>query len=146
MGSTSPSSRYAVVTGGASGIGLSLVKHLLSKPGLKVIVADINTETWKAAESSIDSDRTLFIQTDVASWESQAAMFKKAFEWSQGRIDFFAANAGIADKDSFYAPFDLEAEPRKPNLITVEIDETGVYYGLQLYLYYTRKDESSTRG
>jgi 15-hydroxyprostaglandin dehydrogenase (NAD) len=142
---SSPTSKHAIVTGGASGIGLSLVKHLLKKPEWKIIVADIRPEAWKAVQSSLDSERTIFVQTDVTSWESQVALFKKAEEWSQGRIDFFAANAGIADKDSFYAPTDLEKEPQKPNMICVDVCETAVFYGLQLMIYYTRKTNQALK-
>ena len=139
MGSKSPQVKHAIITGGASGIGLSLVKHLLDKPEWRVVVADVRPEAWEAAKSSVSTDRAIFVQTDVTSWDSQAAMFKKAYEWSEGQIDFLAANAGITDKDSFYMPMDLEKEPQQPNLICVDVCETGVFYGLQLYLYYTRK-------
>ena len=139
------STKHAIVTGGASGIGLSLVKHLLEKPEWRVAIADVRPEAWEAVKSSLDSKRTLFVQTDVISWESQAEMFKKAFEWSEGRLDFLAANAGISDKDSFYTPMDLENEPTKPNLICVDVCETAVYYGLQLFTYYARKTNAALK-
>ncbi len=146
MGSTStPPFKYAIITGGASGIGLSLVKHLLEKAEWRVVVADIRAEAWEAIESSFDLQRAIFVQTDVTSWDSQLELFKKAYEWSDGRIDFFAANAGIADKDSFYQPGDLDQDPPKPNLVCVDVCETAVFYGLQLYIHYTRKTNATRR-
>jgi 15-hydroxyprostaglandin dehydrogenase (NAD) len=131
--------KHALITGGASGMGLSLAKHLLQKPEWKVVIADIRPEQWDKVKSDLDADRTHFIQADVSNWDSQAALFKEAFAWSGGRIDFFAANAGIADKDSVLAPMDLDNEPKKPNLICVDVCEIAVFYGLQLFVYYTRK-------
>lgn len=146
MGSfSSPQSKHAIVTGGASGIGLNLVKHLLEKPDWRVVVADIRAEAWEGVKSSVDNERVVFVQTDVTSWESQLALFKRAYEWSDERIDFFAANAGIADKDSLYQPADLEQDPPKPNLICVDVCETAVFYGLQLYIHYTRKTNAALK-
>ena len=137
--------KHAIVTGGASGIGLSLVKHLLEKPEWRVVVADVRAEAWNAVKSSIDPERVIFVQTDVASWDSQLALFKKAYEWSEERIEFFAANAGIADKDSFYQAPDLDQDPQKPNLVCVDVCETAIFYGLQLYLHYTRKTNAALK-
>jgi 15-hydroxyprostaglandin dehydrogenase (NAD) len=88
----------------------------------------------------------MFQRTDFSSWEDNALLFKKAFDWSssenadgQGRIDFFAANAGTDDKESVFAQFDLNAEPTKPNMTTIEVDLLSVLYGLKLFIYYARK-------
>ena len=126
-------------------LGLSLVKHLLEKSEWRVVVADVRADSWNAVKSSIDPERAIFVQTDVASWDSQLALFKKAYEWSEGRIDFFAANAGIADKDSFYQAADLDQDPQKPNLVCVDVCGTAIFYGLQLYLHYTRKTNAALK-
>ncbi|KIX07894.1 uncharacterized protein Z518_02548 [Rhinocladiella mackenziei CBS 650.93] len=70
--------RTAVVTGGCSGIGLGLVRHVLSKPNWRVVIADIRPEAYSAISPSLDSARHIFIHADVASWESQVALFKQA--------------------------------------------------------------------
>jgi 15-hydroxyprostaglandin dehydrogenase (NAD) len=86
----------------------------------------------------------LFIRTNVASWDEQAALFKQAYDWSGGRIDFFAANAGLAERDhitmGFFAQgWNLEGEPPKPDLLALEVNETAVFYGLRLFVHYARK-------
>ncbi|KAE9986282.1 hypothetical protein EG327_004406 [Venturia inaequalis] len=145
MSSSSPDTKTALVTGACSGIGLALVRHLLAKKDAKwnVILADINEKAYQAISRDLDSSRTIFIPTDVSSWDSHAAAFKKSVEWSpNNRIDFFAANAGIADQEIMIGPgsnYNLDAEPQKPNLSCLDVDLYGVLYGLKLFIHYTRK-------
>lgn len=148
---SSPSStKTALVTGGCSGIGLALVQHLLAKKDTKwnVIIADTNEKAYQAIYKDLDTSRTVFIPTDVSSWDSHAALFKKAFEWAPNqRVDFFAANAGIVDKEVMIGPvsdYDLDAEPQKPNLSCLNVDLYGVLYGLKLFIYYTRKAKQAS--
>jgi 15-hydroxyprostaglandin dehydrogenase (NAD) len=143
---TSPGMKTAIITGGCSGIGLALVKHLLAKKDQKwrIVIADIRQEAYEAISSSLDPERCLFVHTDVAKWDDNANLFKKAYEWetkdaSNNRIDFFAANAGIADKEMVGQEFDLDAEPQKPNVICLEVCITSVIFGLKLFIHYTRK-------
>jgi 15-hydroxyprostaglandin dehydrogenase (NAD) len=142
------STKTALVTGGCSGIGLALVHHLLAKTDAKwnVIIADINEKGYQNISKDLDSSRTTFIQTDVSSWDAHAALFKKAFEWAPNkRIDFFAANAGIADREIIVGGnYDLDVEPQKPNLSCLDVDIYGVLYGLKLFIYYTRKAKKAS--
>jgi 15-hydroxyprostaglandin dehydrogenase (NAD) len=146
--SSSTSAKTALITGGCSGIGLALVNHLLAKTETKwnVIIADINEKVYPSISQDFDSSRTTFIHCDVSSWDSHAALFKKAFEWAPNkRIDFFAANAGIADKERIIGgEYDLDIEPQKPNLQCLDVDIYGVLYGLKLFVYYTRKAKKSS--
>jgi 15-hydroxyprostaglandin dehydrogenase (NAD) len=132
-------------------MGLALTHHLLSSETIqwRVVLADINDQSYEKISSTLDQSRTIFQRTDVSSWEDSASLFKRAFEWSsddgtdgKGKIDFFAANAGIDDKESVYAPFDLEAEPAKPNVKTLEVDLLAVFFGLKLFIHYARKTRS----
>lgn len=140
--------RTAIITGACSGMGLALTHHLLSNPTVRwrVVLADVNEDSYHNVSSTIDPVRTMFHRTDVSSWEDNSVLFKRAFAWSaaedaeqKGRIDFFAANAGISDKESIFAPFDLEVEPSKPDVTTTEVDLLSVLYGLKLFVYYARK-------
>lgn len=68
------SSLAAVVTGGASGLGLAAVKAL-REAGVKVAIFDLNEETGEQAAAETGST---FCQVDVLSDESVDAAFAKA--------------------------------------------------------------------
>jgi 15-hydroxyprostaglandin dehydrogenase (NAD) len=131
--------KVAIVTGAAAGIGLALTKHLFGR-GYRVVLADIDDAKGLKAQQEIGAD-ALFVHCDVSDWDSNAALFKKAFEWG-GRIDFFAANAGVEERESTYSLSKPGEEPNKPNLSTIEVDLNSVIYGLRLLRYYVR--ESAT--
>jgi 15-hydroxyprostaglandin dehydrogenase (NAD) len=138
--------KTAIVTGGCSGIGLALVHHLLGKQDQKwrVVIADIRQDAYEAISSTLDKERTLFVHTDVANWDDNANLFKKAYEWetkgtSNKRIDFFAANAGIADREIVGEQYDLDADPQKPNTVCMDVCITSVIFGLKLFIHYARK-------
>lgn len=67
-------SQAAVVTGGASGLGLATVKALRTQ-GVKVAIFDLNEETGEQAAAETGA---VFCQTDVLSDESVDAAFAKA--------------------------------------------------------------------
>lgn len=131
--------KHGIISGGCSGIGLHLARHLLSKPDWRLVIADINAAAWAALDPPLDPERTLFVETDVSKWDSQAALLKQAYAWSNSQIDAYFANAGIGDRDSFFMPWDLESEPTKPDLSCVEVCETANYYALKLFMHYSRK-------
>lgn len=124
----------AIVTGGASGIGLGLVRSLVAR-GWQVTIADLNETVGLQLVEELGPN-TMFHKTNVAVWEDQVALFKATKE-KFGRIDYVAANAGIDDKMSLYTPV-TEGEPQKPNLITVEVDLHGPIYSLYLSAHYFR--------
>ncbi|MBW2942534.1 SDR family oxidoreductase [Zhongshania aquimaris] len=83
----------AVVTGGASGLGLGTVKALRAK-GVKVAIFDMNDETGKLAAEETGS---VFCQCDVLSDDSVDAAFAKAREANgQERILVCCAGGGNA--------------------------------------------------
>lgn len=137
----------AIVTGGASGIGLALVKHLLSN-GWKVTIADMNATAGTKIASELGSS-AYFHETDVSSWDSQASLFRTTFEKFKS-IDFVAANAGIDDRQSLYEDvYEMVGDtqvPVKPNLKTLEVDLNGPIYGLWLAIFYFRRNPGGKKG
>ena len=105
------------------------------------MMADLNPPK----DGSIDSQHektAAFQKTDVSSWEQQAALFKRAFDWGGNRLDFLAANAGIDDKQSLYErAMDSDAEPQELNLKCLRVDLDAVFQGVWLFKHYARKNE-----
>ncbi|WP_436494402.1 3-oxoacyl-ACP reductase [Actinokineospora sp. HUAS TT18] len=86
--------RVAVVTGGASGIGLASVRRLAAE-GAHVVVADVDPDTGKAAADEVDG---LFVRADVTRQDDVKAMFQAAVD-TYGGLDIAFNNAGISPPD-----------------------------------------------
>lgn len=139
----------AIVTGAGSGIGLAVATHLHGK-GFRVVVAELNPSTGSQAASKLGQDAT-FIQVDVASYSSQARLFKQAYEWGGNRLDFFHANAGIDDRQMLYDGEDKEEVDDdglvKPlNTKSMQVNLEAVIQGLWLFKYYVRRSKESGGG
>ena len=128
-------SKIALITGGSSGIGLALAKHLIAKDW-NVVLADLQPPE---ASVELPESRTLYIKTDVSCFEDQARMFETAFKWRK-RLDFAALNAGIDDRDDIFASIDSSKPPQKPNMSTFQVDLYGVYYGIKLFAHYAAQN------
>jgi NAD(P)-dependent dehydrogenase (short-subunit alcohol dehydrogenase family) len=86
--------RVAVVTGGGSGIGLASVRRLASE-GARVVVADVDVESGKAASDEVGG---LFVQVDVTDEEQVSALYRTAVD-TYGSLDIAFNNAGISPPD-----------------------------------------------
>lgn len=140
------SSPVAIVTGAASGIGLAVTKHLLSR-GFRVAMADVNSNEGQRLATELGS-QTIFVQADVSSYEAQAKLFATAFSWGGERLDFFAANAGIDDRQSLYQTdeeLDSNGIPKPLNLKCLQVDLEAVIQGIWLFKHFARKNKT-TRG
>jgi len=83
--------RVAVVTGGASGIGLASVRRLATE-GARVVVADVDPDAGRAAAAEVDG---LFVRTDVTSEDDVRALFQTTVD-TYGSLDVAFNNAGIS--------------------------------------------------
>jgi 15-hydroxyprostaglandin dehydrogenase (NAD) len=139
----------AIVTGGASGIGETVIKHLHGK-GFRVVIADLSSKAGELLAEDLGSD-AIFIHTDVSDYKSQARLFKQAFEWGGNRIDLFHANAGIDDRHSLYAgedkqELDEEGLLRPLGLTTMQVNLDAVIQGLWLFRDYVRQSKKAGGG
>lgn len=88
--------KTAFVTGGASGIGLALGRAF-ARSGMKVMLADIETEALQAAVTSLQeiSPDVSGIVCDVADAKSVERAAQAAFD-AFGRVHVVCNNAGVA--------------------------------------------------
>jgi 2-keto-3-deoxy-L-fuconate dehydrogenase len=101
--------KRAVVTGGASGIGLAIADQF-AQAGAEVIIFDLNAESAEQAAAEIASKtsaRTSAVACDVSDGASVDAAFARI---ADGRIDILVNSAGIAQVgtllDTFTDDFD----------------------------------------
>ena len=89
--------KVAVITGGASGMGLASAMRFLAE-GAQVVIADYNSVTGEAALKDAASagfgESVSFIRTDVACEEDVIAMLEHAVG-RFGRLDIVFNNAGV---------------------------------------------------
>ena len=84
------SSRVAIVTGAASGIGLAVARALASE-GHSVVAADMDAEAGRAAADEIGA---LFVKADLAGREECRRLADSALE-EHGSVDILINNAGF---------------------------------------------------
>ncbi|KAI0011565.1 15-hydroxyprostaglandin dehydrogenase [Xylariaceae sp. FL0662B] len=124
-------SKAAIITGGASGLGLGVAETLLRK-GWRVHIFDLNEPS---------GSRAIFHKVDVASWESLSSAFDAVFE-AEPRLDFVFANAGIMEKGNFYERHNMTLLPPEPQDLCFDINLKGVVNTSYLAQHYFRANSA----
>lgn len=83
--------KVAIVTGGASGIGLATVERFIAE-GAQVTIADIQDEAGQSEAARL-GDAALYVRTDVTDEASIAALVDATVE-RFGKLDIIYNNAG----------------------------------------------------
>ncbi|ONI78391.1 3-oxoacyl-ACP reductase [Kribbella sp. ALI-6-A] len=110
--------RVAVVTGGASGIGLASVRRLAAE-GARVVIGDLDPDAGKRAADEVGG---LFVPTDVTDALAVDNLFQQAFD-TYGSVDIAFNNAGISPpEDASILDTGLEAWRK-----VQEVNLTSVY-------------------
>lgn len=88
--------RVALVTGGASGLGLATVRRFLAS-GCAVVIADLDEDAARSAADELDTtgERALGLHADVTDAASADAMIAATVD-RFGRLDVLVNNAGYA--------------------------------------------------
>ena len=97
--------KVAVVTGAASGIGLSLAERF-ARSGLNVVLADVDVDGLAAAAEQVGAAGvdTLTVKTDVTDEASVQALAAAAME-RFGAVHIVCNNAGVASTaDAWFGP------------------------------------------
>jgi NAD(P)-dependent dehydrogenase (short-subunit alcohol dehydrogenase family) len=110
-----------LVTGGASGLGESTVRHLVAL-GARCGILDMNEQAGKALEQELTSSSVRFIRTDVSDEVSVKAAIARTLD-AFGTLNGAVQCAGIAtarkivQKDGSAHPLDAFSTTIKVNLI-----------------------------
>jgi NAD(P)-dependent dehydrogenase (short-subunit alcohol dehydrogenase family) len=118
----------AVVTGGASGLGLATVRRLLDSGAAGVVIADLPSSAGEAVANEL-GDRARFVVADVRSAERMTAVFDTAEEFGPLRVVVHCAGRGgavrLVNKDGTPGSLDTYAD-------VVEINLVGTFNVLRL--------------
>ncbi|XP_066146345.1 15-hydroxyprostaglandin dehydrogenase [NAD(+)]-like [Euwallacea fornicatus] len=119
--------KAALVTGGASGLGLTYAKNLLQRGAKGVTLADVSPDLGKEAvrllENEFGKNKATFIKTDVSNYHQFEEAFKRTIA-EFNNIDILINNAGILN-DSVW---EREIE------INVNGTINGMLLGLESYI------------
>ncbi|KAF4303596.1 hypothetical protein GTA08_BOTSDO09533 [Botryosphaeria dothidea] len=134
--------RNALITGGASGLGLAIGTAYAEK-GAYVTLVDINETDGKkhAADLQAKGLKVQFVKTDVRSWEEQVAAFKTAINFHPHKtLDIVVGGAGTFS-EMFLLPDEpsitsLDDHPPKPATDAWEVNAIGLAFTAKLAQLY----------
>jgi NAD(P)-dependent dehydrogenase (short-subunit alcohol dehydrogenase family) len=119
--------KTAVITGGASGIGLATATQL-AKSGVNLVLGDIEDDTLAAAVTGLQDGgaRVLGVRTDVTS-EADILALRDAALSEFGSVHVVFNNAGVASGATIGTPTDVWKW-------VIDVDLYGVIYGINAFL------------
>ncbi|XP_050310696.1 15-hydroxyprostaglandin dehydrogenase [NAD(+)]-like [Anthonomus grandis grandis] len=128
--------KVALITGGASGLGLQYALNLLEKGAKGVTLADVNVDVGrksvKGIEEKFGKNRAIFVEVDVTNYAAFEEAFKQTIS-SFGNVDILINNAGILN----------DAQWQRE----VDINVNGLIHGMLLGLEnYIPKHKSGSEG
>ena len=116
--------QVALITGGASGLGLALARQLLAA-GAKVAIVDRDEAALDDAVRGLDATRVLALGADVA-LEADVQRYADTTQRKWGRIDLFHNNAAIVGPQSSLLDFAMADFDR-----IIAVNVRGVLLGMQ---------------
>lgn len=119
--------RTALITGGASGIGLGMARAFVAA-GLKVAIADINAAALAAAREAVPGLGAA-VPLDVTKAEEWAAAVN-AVEAALGPVEVLCNNAGVAQgRFADGRNTDVAEMPEALWRLVLEVNATGTFLG-----------------
>ncbi|MFT4774712.1 MAG: NAD(P)-dependent dehydrogenase (short-subunit alcohol dehydrogenase family) [Candidatus Azotimanducaceae bacterium] len=121
--------KTAVITGGASGIGLAMA-HRFGAAGMNLVIGDIEVPAMEVAVAELTAAgySVVSLQVDVRDIEQQRELERVAIE-AFGKVHVLCNNAGVGAGGPVADPDNLEVWRW-----TIDIDLWGVIYGCKVFL------------
>ena len=110
--------KVAIVTGGASGIGLATAKKLLAE-GAKVVIGDVSKDLDNVIKSL--GENAIGVYTDVSKESDVINLVNKAVN-TFGHLDYMVANAGVGG-----SPNKLDDVSMEEWQNVIGINQNGIY-------------------
>lgn len=119
--------KVAVITGGASGIGLGLAQRCLNE-GMKVVLADVEKTALEAAVKELGASGApvLGVETDVSKEAAVQALADKTLD-AFGAVHLLFNNAGVAAGGPIW-----ECSPQDCQWV-IGVNLWGVIHGLRIF-------------
>lgn len=127
--------KTAIVTGGATGLGLGIARRFIEH-GAEVIITDINVPAGEQAAADIGARFVVQDVTDENAWE---ALFR-TLEEQQTRASVLVNNAGFADAGLGVLFEDIDIREAK-KIFTVNVD--GTMLGCKHAIRHMKRDGGS---
>ncbi|MFF9477245.1 SDR family NAD(P)-dependent oxidoreductase [Streptomyces sp. NPDC014733] len=118
--------KAALITGGASGIGLAVARRLV-RGGAAVVLADFDEAKARAAAEELTAvgARAAAVAVDVTDADSVAAAVARTVE-TYGSLDLAVNNAGIAGPSAPTGAYDVDAYHK-----VIDTNLNGVFHSLR---------------
>ena len=128
--------KVAVITGGASGLGLEIAR-LAAKKGMKLVLSDIEERALKAAELEFSNQgvEVLSVRSNVASAEDVERIAEKTLE-RFGAVHLLFNNAGVALNKTAWETTIADWE------WVLGVDLWGVIHGIRVFTPIMLKQDS----
>lgn len=129
--------RVAVITGGASGIGLALARRLGAE-GMRLVIADIDAAAMQSAAAELEAAgyEVLIRRTDVAKAQDIEALADAAVK-RFGAVHVLVNNAGVGGFQHF------ETTTAETWEWTIGVNLFGVIHGCRIFLPILEKQDEA---
>ncbi|KAI5460938.1 putative 3-hydroxyacyl-CoA dehydrogenase [Mariannaea sp. PMI_226] len=142
--------QVVVLTGGAHGVGESIVRTLF-QVGAHVVFGDIDEPSCLRLVETLKKDATPSTGTlhcrrvDVRLYSDNLSLFQDAFE-RYGRVDHALSIAGVTEGQNWFDPsLDLNSITQPPSTSVLDINLLGALYFARIAAVYLRQDAGSGR-